>query len=296
MKIIRTQTDNFNFIKDFPYKENFISYKDINMHYIDEGRGEVILALHGEPTWSYLYRKFIPILKDYRFIAPDMIGFGKSDKMSKMKDYSFSFHFDSLVHFIETQGLENINLVVQDWGGLLGLSILGAYPEKFKSVIVLNTFLPNGDPLPSAFKTWQAYAKHYPFFKVSKLIQKVSYGTINQDALKAYDAPFKSRKHLAGARIFPSLVPGNPNDDGVKQMNQARDVLSKWDKPAIVLFSDKDRLLAKARGFFQELIPTTKDQQEVIIRDAGHFLQEEKGEEIAQYIDSFLKGKLRITT
>ena len=294
MQVVKTDSSEFKDIKDFPYTENYVSFDNLQMHYIDEGKGELILALHGEPSWCYLYRKFIPVLKDYRFIAPDLIGFGKSDKIVNWKHYSFDLHFRSLGNFIKKLGLNDITLVVQDWGGLLGLSLLAEYPEKFKRVVILNTFLPIGKSLGSFFKAWQKFAKYHPSLPVGSIIQKGTYRELSKEVISAYKAPFPSKKHKGGAKSFPSLVPTKPSDSGVKEMKKARDVLSKWTKPALVLFSDKDKMMSGLENFFYQLIPSSAEQEKIIIKDAGHFLQEEKGEEIAAYIDKFIKGKLKI--
>jgi len=294
MQILKTDPKHFKGLKDFPYGENYVDYNNLKMHYIDEGDGETILALHGEPSWCYLYRKFIPVLKDYRFIAPDLIGFGKSDKIVNWKHYSFDLHFKSLVNFIEKLDLNDITLVVQDWGGLLGLSLLGAYPEKFKRVVILNTFLPIGKPLHSFFKAWRKFAKYHPSLPVGSIIQKGTYQELSKEVIAAYKAPFPSKKHKGGAKSFPTLVPDKPTDPGVKEMKKAREVLSQWKKPALVMFSDKDKMMSGLENFFYKLIPSSGEQKQLIIKDAGHFLQEEKGEEIAEYIDQFMKEKLRI--
>ncbi|WP_298541572.1 haloalkane dehalogenase [uncultured Aquimarina sp.] len=294
MQILRPDLTRFETIKDFPYKENFIDFDNLKMHYIDEGKGETILALHGEPTWSYLYRKFIPSLKDYRFIAPDLIGFGKSDKIVGWKNYTFDLHFRSLEHFIQKLDLNDITLVVQDWGGMLGLSLLAKYPERFKRVVILNTFLPVGKKMSLFFKIWRMYAKYHPSLSISTILKRGSYQKLSKEVLDAYNAPFPNRKHKGGAVAFPLLVPADKNDPAVKPIQKARDVLSTWNKPALVLFSDKDKILGGLDKFFYKLIPTAKEQQKIKIKDAGHFLQEEKGEEIAQYILKFMKGELKV--
>jgi len=193
MDILKTDLSLFDGIADFPYKPRFVDYKGMQMHYIDEGQGECFLALHGEPTWSYLYRKFIPILNDYRFIAPDLIGFGKSDKLANWQDYSFEFHFQSLLNFIDQLNLKDINLIVQDWGGLLGLSVLGERPELFKRVIILNTYLPKGKPLSFGFKIWQKLAKYHPSLPVGKIVQGLTYFKHPRSVIDAYNAPFSKQ-------------------------------------------------------------------------------------------------------
>ncbi|MBQ4818517.1 haloalkane dehalogenase [Aquimarina sp. MMG016] len=294
MQIVKPDLNRFEFIKDFPYKENFIDFEGMQMHYIDEGKGETILALHGEPTWSYLYRKFIPILKDYRFIAPDFIGFGKSDKIVGRKNYSFDLHFRSLDNFIHKLELKDITLIVQDWGGLLGLPLLAEYPDLFKRVVILNTFLPTGKKMSFPFKLWRMFAKYHPSLPVGGIVQYASYKKLSKDIIDAYNAPFPNKKHKGGAVAFPLLVPSTPNDPAVKPIQKARDVLSTWNKPALIMFSDKDKVLGGLEKFFYRLIPSSNKQQKITIKDAGHFLQEEKGEEIATYIDKFMKGELRV--
>ncbi len=295
MEIIKTDPSRFDSIKDFPYKENFVQFDHVQMHYIDEGNAaseETILAIHGEPTWSYLYRKFIPTLKDYRFVAPDLIGFGKSDKIVKWKDYSFELHFRSLQNFVHKLDLQNITVIVQDWGGLLGLSLVGAEPERFKRVVILNTFLPVGKPLPTFFKMWQAYSRHHPNLPIGSIIQKGSHTTISDEVLAAYEAPFPSKKHKGGAISFPQLVPSDPSHGGVPEMKKAREVLSQWQKPSLVLFSDKDKILGQGYKLFHGIIPESGLNKRGTIHDAGHFLQEEKGEEIAGWVKRFIEGEL----
>lgn len=288
MEILKTDPERFRDLTDFPFKENYIEFGTLDMHYIDEGEGEVILALHGEPTWSYLYRKFVPVLKDYRFIAPDMIGFGKSDKIVGWKNYSFDLHYRSLKNLINKLELNEITLIVQDWGGLLGLSLLGEYPERFKRVVILNTFLPKGNKLPWYFKLWQYFARYHPSLPAGRIVKFASFGKITKAVRKAYDSPFPTKKYKDGAKAFPLLVPSGPEDEGVDQMNKARKVLSEWNRPALVIFSDKDPVFSGLEKFFHKLIPGSYGSKPIVIQGAGHFLQEEKGAEIAKYIKDFM--------
>lgn len=296
MKTIRTPDHHFENLPGFSYAPHYIEYEGIRMHYVDEGEGdETILALHGDPTWSYLYRKFIPVLSPkYRFIAPDMIGFGKSDKLTNRKDYSFQLHYEALEHFIRTLKLNNITLVVQDWGGLLGLSILGEHPDWFKRVVIMNTFLPIGKPLPFTFKLWQAFARYHPSLPIELIMRIGCHQKHAKAVIQAYKAPFPSRQYKAGAKAFPQLIPSRSTDAGVKEMKRARETLSKWNKPTLVLFSDADPVMSGLQNFFYKLIPVSQEQQKIIVQNAGHFLQEDKGEEIAQYIDQFIKGELKV--
>lgn len=292
MDILKTDLSRFEDIKDFAYKANFIDFNGANMHYIDVGKGETFLALHGQPTWSYLYRKFIPVLSNYRFIAPDLIGFGKSDKYVDWKNYSFENHLNSLIHFVEKLELQDINLIVQDWGGLLGLSLLAQKPQLFKRVIILNTFLPKGKSLPISYKLWRFYAKNHPSIPVGKIIQRFTYNNLPKEVLKAYDAPFPNKSHKTGPRSFPTLVPSNEQDPAVPYLLKARECLSQWTKPALVVFSANDPVFSGLEKFFIERIPSCKNQPRIIIEEASHFLQEDKGEEIANYIRMFLDERI----
>ena len=299
MDFIRTPEERFNDLEGYAFDSNYIEYQEMRQHYIEQGSGEVILCLHGEPSWSYLYRKLFPILSpNYRVIAPDLIGFGKSDKPLKLSDYSYEFHLESLINFLDQLSLNEINLVVQDWGGLLGLGLVGVSPDRFKRLIIMNTALPVGKPLPFVFKLWKTFAKYHPNLPVGKIVTSGCYRKESKTkAIKyGYNAPYPSKKYKAGARVFPMLVPAKPDQDGVKRMQKAREVLSKWDKPCLVMFSDKDPILGGMVHFFRKLIPTAKDQKEIVINNAGHFLQEDAGEEIAQNIHEFIQGNLQVAS
>jgi len=300
MEVLRAPSHRFENLPDYPFQENFIEINELRVHYLDEGSGEIILCLHGEPTWSFLYRKFYPVLTpQYRVIAPDFIGFGKSDKPTRISDYNYSMHFDILTGFIQNLNISDITLVVHDWGGLLGLGVLGAYPEKFKRVVILNTGLPVGDrPLPLVFKLWRMFAKYHPTLPVGSIVSAGCYKKTSKtrEIISAYKAPFPSRKYKAGTKAFPLMVPGKSTDLGVEEMLKAREVLAKWEKPALVMFSDKDPIMRGIDKFFRKLIPSAKEQENITIKNAGHFLQEDSGEEIARYILQFIKGELTVNS
>ena len=294
MTILRTPDECFQNLPDYFFAPNYIQIGDTRMHYVDEGAGdETILCLHGEPTWSYLYRHMIPPLAErYRVVAPDMVGFGKSDKYAELEDYSFRLHYDKLLGLIEALDLRNITLVCQDWGGLLGLAIAANQSERFARLVVLNTFLPTGEEkISDAFLQWRAFSQKVgKAMQVGRLIaQTITHYGLAHNIIAAYDAPYPDDSYKAGAAVFPSLVPISPEMPGAAEMKAARRILSSWQKPVQVMFSDGDPILGGAASFFRRLFPTAVDQPEITIRGAGHFLQEEKGAEIAAEVIAFIE-------
>jgi haloalkane dehalogenase len=291
MNWLRTPDERFAGLPGFPYEPHYLEIGGGRMHYLDEGQGEVVLCLHGEPSWCYLYRGFIPVLRPLaRVICPDLFGFGRSDKPDLVSDYSYAFHFNALQQFIDQLGLDRITLVVQDWGGLLGLGLVGAQPERFARLVIMNTFLPVGKKaLPPAFQAWKAFALNSPFFPVGKIIRNATARPLGPGVEAAYDAPFPDKRYKAGARAFPALVPGKPDDPGVAEMLRAREALQRWDKPALVMFSDKDPITRGGEKWFNGNIPSRQGQPEICIHNAGHFLQEDAAEEIAGHIAGFWK-------
>jgi haloalkane dehalogenase len=290
IEMMRTPDERFYGLPGYPYEPNYMEINGGRFHYLDEGEGEIILCLHGEPTWSYLYRKMIPPLKkNYRVIAPDFFGFGRSDKFTRIKDYSFYMHYRTLIKFIERAELKDITLVCQDWGGLIGLSVLGKHPELFKRVVIMNTSLPTGHrSLPLVFRLWRAFSRWSPKLPIRNIIKWGTYRTPQEQVLAAYEAPYPTEQYKAGARAWPSLVPSNPKDNGVRQMKRARAVLKEWDKPALVMFSEDDPITRGAERWFMDNIPTVKNEPEIIIERAGHFLQEDQGTKLAEHIHDFI--------
>jgi haloalkane dehalogenase len=291
MPVIRTPDDRFKDLPDFPFQPHYLDIDDLRIHYLDEGEGQVILCLHGEPSWSYLYRKMIPILsKNHRVLAMDCIGFGRSDKFTERSEYSFQMHHDTIIHFIQALKLDEITLVVQDWGGLLGLTVASEMPEFFARLVIMNTGLPTGDePMGKGFMRWREFASSSSDLPVGLVIQNgTAERALKPEIVAAYESPFPDVTYKAGAMIFPLLVPISPDDPGAAEMRKAREVFSHWQNPVLVMFSDKDPITRGGDFFFRSLIPGAKGQPEIVIHDAGHFLQEDKGEEIAQHIVDFI--------
>ncbi|MBN1882186.1 MAG: alpha/beta fold hydrolase [Deltaproteobacteria bacterium] len=291
MDVIRTPDERFENISDFPYTPNYIDVGGLRVHYVDEGAGETIMCLHGEPTWSYLYRKIIAGLSDtYRIIAPDFIGFGRSDKLSREADYTFLLHLNTLEGFIGDLGLSDVTLVVHDWGGMIGLRFAVLHEEVVRRLVILNTGLPTGKKPGKAFLEWQNFVRNTPDLPIDLVMQMGVHdkSLLTDEVMAAYLAPFFDAASKAGARAWPLMVPVEEDQPAAEHNRDTRERLKTWKKPALVMFSDKDPISVGADEFFRKLIPTAKDQPAVTIADAGHFLQEEKGEEIAERIREFM--------
>ncbi len=294
-KIVRTPEERFNNLPDFPYGQHYVEISGMRIHYIDEGKREeqqeTILCLHGEPTWSFLYRKMIPIFTKagYRVIAPDYIGFGRSDKYTEVSDYDFHTHYDMIVEFIKLLDLSNMTVICQDWG-YVGLIVAAIHPKRFSRLVILNTFLPDGIYQPSSawfqFKQFAETAELSASFLVTSAT--VTGNKLPKDVLSAYDAPFPDKTYKAGMQSFPLIVPLKTDTSGAKEGGEARKLLKDWKKPAIVMFSDTDPIMVGLDKYFRDLIPGTNGQPEITIKDAAHFLQEDKGEEIADHIVEFI--------
>ncbi len=286
MDFVRTPDERFATLPGFPYPPRYLQLDELRMAYVDEGEpaAPTVLMLHGEPTWSYLYRKMIPVFVDagFRAVAPDLIGFGRSDKPSRMSDYSYRQHVDWVVAFLKALNLTEITLVCQDWGSLLGLRIAAEHAERFSRIVVANGFLPTADrPVPRAFKLWRAFAQYSPWFPIGRI---VAAGCVNKPSageIAAYDAPFPGSAFKAGARAFPRLVPTRANDPAVPANRAAWQRLGQWDKPFLTIFGRNDPILGKADRPLQAHIPGAGGQPHDRIR-GGHFIQEDQGPELAR--------------
>jgi haloalkane dehalogenase len=263
------------------------------MHYFEQWKCDPFLCLHGEPSWCYLYRKMIPALEKVgRVIAPDLIGFGRSDKPVEREAYTYAMHYQSLASFVVQLDLRRITLVCQDWGGLLGLPLAAEMADRFARLVIMNTGLPiSGKPLSPAFMAWRAFAARTGDMNVGEVLQRGTVTQLSPEVVAAYDAPFPDATYKAGAVVFPTLVPVSEDAEALPAMRQAAKALQSWRKPALVLFSDQDPVTAGGDPFFRQLIPTAADEPETTIRGAGHFLQEDKGEEIAEHVVEFIRRR-----
>ena len=293
MDVLRTPDSRFTDLAGYPFEPHYadVAAADtppLRMHYLDEGPpdGAPIVLLHGEPTWSYLYRTMIPPLAEagHRVLAPDLIGFGRSDKPTAIGDYTYLRHVQWVTSWIETLDLTGVTVVVQDWGSLIGLRIVAEQGTRFARVVVANGFLPTADRgVPPAFRIWRAFAKYSPWLNAGRL---VSVGTVTKvpAAVRAgYDAPFPDKRYQAGARAFPQLVPTSPDDPAVPANRAAWDVRGRWDKPFLALFGAKDPILGAADKPLIRHVPGAAGQPHARLH-GSHFVQEDCGPELAERI------------
>lgn len=290
---LRTPDSCFENLPDYDFAPHYVEVDGMRMHYVDEGArdGDVVLLLHGEPSWSYLYRHMIPPLRDagFRVIAPDLLGFGKSDKPARKSDYSYQVHVAWMKVFIETLDLTAINLFCQDWGSLIGLRIAAENEHRFARIALGNGALPTGEQvIPKAFMIWRTFALYSPWFPIGRILQMGTVSDLSPDVIAAYDAPFPSARYKAGARAFPKLVPITPDDPASEANRAARKIYKGWKKPFLTTFSNRDPIMRGGEKMWQESVPGAQGQEHVIIRDAGHFLQEDKGPEIADVLIRFI--------
>ena len=293
MTALRTPDDRFANLPGYKFEPHYAEINGLRMHYLDEGPRDAapVLLLHGEPSWCYLYRKMVPIITaaGHRAIAPDFAGFGRSDKPAKIEDYSYQLHVDMLVALVEHLDLRNATLAGQDWGGLIGLRVATEHEGRFARIVAANTFLPTGDGKPGeAFMRWRTFATTSPVFDIGRVIQGGTTTELPDDIVAAYNAPFPDDTYKAGARAFPALVPITPDDPAAPANRKAWEVLERWEKPFLCAFSDGDPITRGGDRAFQARVPGTKGQPHTTIAGGGHFLQEDKGEELARVIVDWL--------
>ncbi|WP_298920557.1 haloalkane dehalogenase [uncultured Roseobacter sp.] len=298
MRVLRTPDARFDGLTDFPYRPNYLGVDDtsggaLRLHYLDEGPAatNTILCMHGEPTWSYLYRHMIPVFvkAGHRVVAPDLVGFGRSDKPVERSDYTYQHHVDWMADALEQLDLQDITLVCQDWGGLIGLRLLAAMPHRFARLVVANTALPTGDqPMGRAFESWRSYSQETPEFRAGRIVSGGTVSKLSEAEIAAYDAPFPDASYQAGAREFPMLVPDRPDDPASEPNRAAWQVLRRLQLPVLTAFGAEDKVMAGGEIAFQREMPGAAGQPHVILERAGHFLQEDVGPELAAIINQFI--------
>jgi haloalkane dehalogenase len=294
MNFINTPEERFANLEDYAFKANYLEVEArMQLHYVDEGpkdAKETVLLLHGEPSWSYLYRKMIPVFANagHRVIAPDLIGFGKSSKPTEMSAYTYQKHVQWMTEVLTQLDLNNITLFGQDWGGIIGLRLAVLEEDRFSRVAIGNTVFPMGVHDTSkmqAFLQWREYSQKVDKMNVGKVLQSSTESTLSQAVMDAYWAPFPEKEHMAGAKIFPSIVPLEmDNPECLLNKKLWKEKWMKWEKPFLTLFSDKDPMFSGQEGFYQKYIPGAKGQPHQVIKGGGHFLQEDKGEEMAHIL------------
>ena len=303
MKVLRTPEASFAEITDYPYTPHYVEIDDLDggrlrVHYVDEGPREAhpVVLLHGEPTWGYLYRHMIPVLvaAGHRVVVPDLVGFGRSDKPAETTDYTYARHVEWMRQLLFGHlDLRHITFFGQDWGGLVGLRVLTSDPERYDRVVVGNTGLPTGHgPASEAFLQWQNYSRTAKDFPIGAIINGGCLSDLSPETIAAYDAPFPSDELKAGARIFPSLVPTSPEDPASADNVEAWNVLSQFDRPFLIAFSDSDPITRGGDAPFKAKVPGALGQPHTTIEGAAHFLQEDRGPELARVIVEFIANTL----
>lgn len=285
-RVLRTPDARFAALPDFPWTPRYTEVAGIRVARVDEGPADAppVLLMHGEPSWSFLYRKMIPPLLDagFRVVAPDLVGFGRSDKPADLRAYTYQAHVDWMVALLRALDLRGVTLFCQDWGGLIGLRLAAEEGDRFARVCAANTYLPTGDErVPAAFHLWRAFARYSPVFPLGRVVASGCVRGLSRAARDAYDAPFPDDAHKAGARAFPLLVPTRPDDPASAPNRRAWDALRAWQKPFLTLFGRNDPITRGAERRLQARIPGAAGQPHDLLRGAGHFLQEDVGPELA---------------
>lgn len=291
MDFLRTPDSRFDNLEGYPFGPHYLDVetpgaRPLRMHYVDEGPrdGAPVVLLHGEPTWSYLYRTMIGPLAaaGHRVLAPDLIGFGRSDKPTRTQDYTYARHVAWVTSWLTALDLRDVTAVVQDWGSLIGLRVAAENPERFSKLFIANGFLPTAErPVPAAFKIWRFFGTHSPVLPAGWLVDRGTIHKVSRAVRAGYDAPFPDRRYQAGARAFPGLVPTSPDDPAIPANRAAWEVLGRWEKPVLCVFGTRDPILGKGDGPLIRHIPGAAGQPHARI-EASHFIQEDAGPELAR--------------
>jgi haloalkane dehalogenase len=300
MDVLRTPDEHFTDLPDFTFAPHYVEIPSgtgpsLRVHHLDEGdpSAPTVLLMHGEPSWCFLYRHMVPVLVDagLRCVAPDLVGFGRSDKPAARTDYTYARHVAWMQATLDALALDDITLVGQDWGGLIGLRLVAANPDRFARVVAANTFLPTGDtPLGDAFFAWRDFSQGVEVFPAGRIVDAGCTTDLAPEVVAGYDAPFPEEAMKAGARQFPVLVPAAPDDPESTANRQAWSVLERFDRPFLCAFSDADPITAGADRVLRARIPGCEGQPHAVIAGGGHFLQEDRGPELARVVADFVRG------
>lgn len=300
MTVLRTPDSQFQNLPGYAFEPCYTEIEDsdvgtLRVHYVDQGDkdAEPIILMHGEPSWSYLYRKMIPVLvaAGHRAIAVDLVGFGRSDKLSDREDYTYAKHVAWMQAWFDKMDVSNATLVCQDWGGLIGLRLVAANPQRFARVVAANTMLPTGDHDPGeSFLAWKKFSQEVPDFNSGRIVSGAVTSDLSEDIIAAYNAPFPDDSYKAAARQFPTLVPVSKSDPERDANLAAWEVLKQFNKPFLTAFSDSDPITKGGEKIFQKLIPGCAGQSHSTVIGGGHFLQEDQGEQLAEKVVDFMQN------
>ncbi len=292
MDILRTPDASFDSLEGYPFTPHYAEVDSgegdrLRIHYIDEGSGPIALLMHGQPSWSYLYRNVVPILvaAGFRVVAPDLVGFGRSDKPANQADYSYARHVSWMTQWLQELALSDITMFCQDWGGLIGLRLVADMPDRFLSVVAANTGLPTGDQqMPEAFHAWAKWCATTPELNAGFVVQGATTTDLSEGVIAGYNAPYPETSLQAGARVFPSLVPARPDDPEAQAQRDAWKGLMSFDKPFLTAFSDTDPITGGGDRILVKLVPGAEGMSHRTIENGGHFLQEDQPAAVAQAV------------
>ncbi len=283
MDVFRTPEERFANLPDYPFQPHYVEVEGLRLHHVDVGAGPTVLCFHGEPDWSYLYRHMIDrlVASGHRVVCPDLVGFGRSDKPTEQSWYTYERHVDFVMRHLDQIDLEDVTVVVQDWGGPIGLRWAVEHEEQVGRLVIMNTGLFTGR-VSKGFMAWREFAERTPDLPIGMIMQGATSTDLAPEVVAAYEAPFPTPESKAGAQRFPLLVPLSAEEEGAAEMAAVQEALGRWEKPALVAFSDSDPVFPYPRSgeVFTQLISTAGEQ--VAIEGAAHFLQEDRGPEIVE--------------